>query len=74
MISNVKYYSFKELNLTQRMPFRLLVAMIFLFLLIVAEPPVMLFVLTFGYMISGPLTGLIIRFRRYTSKSGRLKE
>jgi CDP-diacylglycerol--serine O-phosphatidyltransferase len=74
MISNVKYYSFKELSLSQRMPFRLLVAMILLFLLIVAEPPVMLFVLTFGYMISGPLTGLIIRFRRYTSKSGRLKE
>ncbi|HHL40317.1 MAG TPA: CDP-diacylglycerol--serine O-phosphatidyltransferase [Deltaproteobacteria bacterium] len=56
MVSNVRYYSFKELNLSRRMPFRLLVGLIFLFVVIAAEPHVMLFVLTLGYVASGPVT------------------
>jgi len=55
MVSNVKYYSFKELNLSARMPFSLLVGSIFLLILIAAEPPLMLFLITFGYVISGPV-------------------
>ncbi|MBI5328720.1 MAG: CDP-diacylglycerol--serine O-phosphatidyltransferase [Deltaproteobacteria bacterium] len=58
MVSNVKYYSFKELNPTQRMPFRLLVGLIFLLIVIAAEPQVMFFVLTLGYALSGPITTL----------------
>lgn len=56
MISNVKYYSFKQLNLSQRMPFRLLVGLILLFLAVAAQPNIMLFLLIFGYVISGPIT------------------
>lgn len=58
MISNIKYYSFKELNLSKRMPFSLLVALILLLILVAAEPPLMLFLLTFGYVISGPVLTL----------------
>lgn len=61
MVSNIKYYSFKELNLTQRMPFMLLVGLIFLLILIAAEPQVMLFLLTFGYVMSGPFTAIFFR-------------
>src|SRR3972149_5970068 len=39
MISNVHYYSFKELNLSQRTPFRLLVGGIFLFIVVGGNPP-----------------------------------
>ena len=59
MVSNVKYYSFKELNPAQRMPFRLLVGLIFLLIVIAAEPQVMFFILTLGYAVSGPITTLI---------------
>ncbi len=70
MVSNVKYYSFKELNLTRRMPFMLLVGLICLLILIAAEPQVMLFLLTFGYIVSGPATMIFSR-RRSASRSAR---
>jgi CDP-diacylglycerol--serine O-phosphatidyltransferase len=69
MISNIKYYSFKELSIAQRMPFRLLVGLIFLLIAIAAEPIVMLFILTFGYVASGPVTTLIDRRRRSAARS-----
>lgn len=56
MVSNVKYYSFKELNLTQRMPFRLLVGLILVLIVVAAEPQAMLFLLSLGYVLSGPIT------------------
>ncbi len=68
MISNVKYYSFKELSLSQRMPFRLLVGLIFLLIVVAAEPTVMLFILTLGYVVSGPITTLIDKRKRFPLK------
>ncbi len=59
MISNVKYYSFKEFNLSQRMPFSLLVGLVFLLVVIAAEPVVMIFLLTLGYVLSGPVRLLL---------------
>lgn len=64
MVSNVKYYSFKEFNLSQRMPFRFLIALILLFLLIAAEPPIVLFTLAAGYVASGPVAALVVFARR----------
>jgi len=69
MISNVKYYSFKELNFSQRMPFRLLVGLIFLLIVIAAEPYLVLFILSFGYVASGPITTLIDRRKRLSMKT-----
>src|SRR3972149_1263501 len=59
MVSNVKYYSFKELNPAKRMPFRLLVGLIFLLIVIAAEPQGMFFIVTLGYAVSGAITTLI---------------
>jgi hypothetical protein len=57
------------------MPFRLLVGLIFLLIVIAAEPSVVLFVLTFGYVASGPITTLYDRRRRTMSvKSGHKGE
>ncbi len=64
MISNIKFYSFKELNLKRRMPFRLLVGLIFVMVVIVAEPPVTLFILFFAYAASGPVVWLIERRKK----------
>ena len=61
MVSNVKFYSFKELSLIKRMPFRLLVGLILLLIVVAAEPQVTLFILTLGYALSGPVITLFDR-------------
>ena len=68
MISNVKYYSFKELHLSKRAPFKLLVGIILLLIIVAAEPTMMLFVLSFGYAASGPLTTLFDRRKKGQQK------
>ncbi len=55
MISNIKYHSFKELNLAKRKPFSILVIIILLFIIVALEPRIMLFVISLGYVISGPV-------------------
>lgn len=74
MVSNVKFYSFKEMNLSQRMPFRLLVALVFLLIVIAAQPTIMLFLLTFGYVVSGPITTLLDRRKKMLEKKAEKKE
>jgi CDP-diacylglycerol--serine O-phosphatidyltransferase len=69
MVSNVKYYSFKELSLSRRMPFSLLVALILLLIVVAAEPQVMLFLLSLGYVISGPVTMVMDRRKKSALKS-----
>ena len=70
MVSNVKYYSFKELNLSRRMPFRLLVGLILLLIVIAAEPVVMIFTLAISYTASGPLLLLFDQRSRIFRKAG----
>lgn len=68
MVSNVKFHSFKDLNLKKRMPFSLLVAAIFILIVVAAEPQVMLFGLSFAYVISGPVLTLIERRKKAKKK------
>ena len=74
MVSNVKYYSFKELNLSKRMPFRLLVGLILLLIVIAAEPAYMIFALAIGYTASGPIVLLIEQRKRLSGKVGRKED
>ena len=55
MISNIKYYSFKDLNFFSRKPFMTFVMIVFMLIIIVLEPQVMLFVISVSYAISGPV-------------------
>lgn len=64
MVSNIRYYSFKDPELVKRQPFGILVLSIFIIIVIIARPELMLFAITFGYMISGPLGKLLSLFRR----------
>lgn len=74
MVSNVKYYSFKELDLSRRMPFRFLVGFILVLIVVAAEPSVMLFFLTFGYVISGPVTILFHRKKSMVTQAGNARQ
>ena len=54
MVSNFKYYSFKDLNFFARKPFMTFVLIVVLFVVIIIEPQIMLFTFAIGYSISGP--------------------
>ncbi|MGD8371100.1 MAG: CDP-diacylglycerol--serine O-phosphatidyltransferase [Syntrophobacterales bacterium] len=64
MVSSVPYYSFKEFDRFQRMPFRTLFLIILLLSVIAAQPAIMLFTLGLVYVSSGPFAyahGLVRR-------------
>jgi len=64
MVSNIPYYSFKELHLGNRQPFWILLVGIILLQLTIAEPQVMLFSIFSLYAVSGPLWGVLRFFRK----------
>ena len=59
MVSNVRYASFKELQLRRRQPFWILVMGIIVIELIIAEPQIMLFTISLLYTLSGPVRWLV---------------
>ena len=58
MVSNVKYYSFKDPSIIKRQPFAFLVLSILLLIIIAAEPVKMLFLIFVCYIASGPVSFL----------------
>ncbi len=65
MVSNIKYYSGKDMKLFARKPFMSFLFLVLILIIIVAMPEIMAFVLMLGYAISGPLW--------WAAKFGRLK-
>ncbi|NKN33405.1 CDP-diacylglycerol--serine O-phosphatidyltransferase [Marichromatium bheemlicum] len=65
MVSNFRYLSFKQVNLQGRVPFLLAVVIMLGFAVVYINPPLVLFVLSVGYALSGPAwTQLRLRQRR----------
>ena len=63
MVSNVRYYSFKDIDLRARMPFYAVVGMIVLVMLVVAQPQILFFLGILTYVASGP-TQLVMKLAR----------
>ena len=59
MVSNIRYRSFKELDLKGPVPFVKVLSVVMLFVLISISPPQILFVSFLLYAISGPVFTLI---------------
>lgn len=55
MVSSIKYHSFKDIDPIKRKPFSALTIAVFVFILIIAKHEVFLFLIFFGYAMSGPL-------------------
>ena len=55
MVSNVRYFSFKELDLAKRKPFSLFMFVILSMIVIIMEPTIVLFGFIFAYVFSGPV-------------------
>lgn len=71
MVSNFRYHSFKERDVSSRVPFVMMVVVMLGFALVVLDPPIVLFMLFFGYAISGPLLTLT---QRHQKRSARRRE
>ena len=69
MVSNVRYFSFKEIDIHRRQPFWVLVLIIFTLKLFIAEPQICLFTTFFLYAISGPARSAWLYGRRLTRRA-----
>ena len=71
MVSNVRFHSFKDLDLRGRVPFMTILVVVVLFVFVSSDPPLVLFVGTLGYAGSGPILTLwSIRKRRAARRAG----
>ncbi|MFO7594346.1 MAG: CDP-diacylglycerol--serine O-phosphatidyltransferase [Pseudomonadota bacterium] len=72
MVSNVRYYSFKDVDLKGKVPFFALLVVILIFVLVSIDPPQVLFGAALVYALSGPLltSWLLLRRRRQRRAAG----
>lgn len=65
MVSNIRYYSLKQIDFKGRIPFVGILLLVLLFVFIASRPPLVLFSIALIYAISGPvMTLLFIRKHR----------
>jgi CDP-diacylglycerol--serine O-phosphatidyltransferase len=64
MVSNVKFYSGKDINLRRAVPFSVVLAIVVALLLITIEPPIVLWGVMLAYGVSGYAGWLVQRWRR----------
>ncbi len=74
MVSTVKYYGFKDIELFRRKPFRWLVIAILVIIAMAYEPEYALFSLILLYVVSGPVFTFILLRRRRAAKALASKE
>lgn len=76
MVSNVRYYSFKELDFKGKVPFLYILVIVFLFAAIAAYPPVVLFGGFTIYALSGLLQTVLTlkKIRNFRRKSFKAKK
>ncbi len=71
MVSNVRFHSFKDLDLRGRVPFIAVLLVVLVFMFVSSNPPLVLFTLCLLYLASGPCLTLVhIRRRRAERKRG----
>jgi CDP-diacylglycerol--serine O-phosphatidyltransferase len=66
MVSNIRYFSFKELNLAKRKPFSIFIFIILSMIVIIMEPTIVLFVSVIFYVFSGPVNMLMAWHKKRT--------
>ncbi len=67
MVSNIRYHSFKQFDLRNKVPFFNILCIVLIIALIAARPSLVLFLLALTYAASGPLMTLVL-IRRHKSK------
>ncbi len=70
MVSNLRYHSFKDLDLKHKIPFMAVLAIVMVFVFIAVDPPQVLFFMLLIYALSGPVFTLFHRQRLSSSSNG----
>lgn len=73
MVSNIKFYSFKDPELFKRKPFPVFVGLVLIIMLIVYQPEIMLFSMAICYVTSGPLF-FVLNWLRGAKNKGESEE
>jgi len=68
MVSNIRYRSFKDLDLKGKIPFFTMLVVVLVFVFISIDPPQVLFAIFFLYAISGPIYTLVTRRKRQAER------
>ncbi|MCW9013215.1 MAG: CDP-diacylglycerol--serine O-phosphatidyltransferase [Gammaproteobacteria bacterium] len=64
MVSNILYYSFKEINLRGKVPFLAILVIVLAFALASIHPPAVLFIVFMAYIVSGPMLSGVRWYRK----------
>ena len=64
MVSNVSYYSFKDIDFHNKVPFMAMLVVVMIFVFSAIDPPITLFSCFMLYALSGPLVSILRRFRK----------
>lgn len=67
MVSNVKFRSFKDMDVKRRVPFMVLMGVVLVFVLVYFDPPRVLFLMAAIYALSGPVSWTL-KYRRGEEK------
>jgi CDP-diacylglycerol--serine O-phosphatidyltransferase len=70
MVSNIKYVSFKKMELFRRHPFHTLVAVVLIFVVVATAPNIMGFLLMAAYVASGPISTYMYHRRSALASKG----
>ncbi|MCP4272929.1 MAG: hypothetical protein GY781_13370 [Gammaproteobacteria bacterium] len=55
MVSNFRYYSFKEVDWKGKVPFVSIILMVLVIIMVASNPPLVLFPVFLLYLLSGPI-------------------
>jgi CDP-diacylglycerol--serine O-phosphatidyltransferase len=68
MVSNIRYFSMKELNLAKRKPFSIFMFIVLSMIVIIMEPVLMLFAFVSAYIFSGPVNMILTYHKKRVLK------
>jgi CDP-diacylglycerol--serine O-phosphatidyltransferase len=68
MVSNIRYFSFKEFDLAKKKPFSLFIFVVLSMIVIVMEPVIVLFAFILFYVFSGPVKMVMVWHKRRAMK------
>lgn len=64
MVSNISYYSFKDIDFHNKVPFMAMLLVVMVFVLASVDPPIVLFACFMLYALSGPAISIIRRIKK----------
>ena len=70
MLLNIRYYSFKDLDMRNRVPFIVMILIVLVFVIISWDPPIVLFLMAITYGLSGPAMAIYARREKLLGKAG----